>query len=143
MGVQYTKKLDHICLLNILLIYLDIGVVFLITIWLIVSFSREFPKFQLKICTFYFHMEAYYVPIMSRLLETTMTTKTKLTQLYIDETTLQRRKEIRLWLKQYFQTFRNYLLFSFCSIILLLYLCMFFYFSKLICRVSCSANKGY
>ena len=99
MGVQYTKKLDHICLLNILLIYLDIGVVFLITIWLIVSFSQEFPQFQLKICTFYFHMEAYYAPIMSQLLETTMTTKTKLTQLYIDETTLQRRKEIRLWLK--------------------------------------------
>ena len=36
---------------------------------------------------------------MPPLSETTMTTKTKLTKSYIDQTTLQRRKEIRLRLK--------------------------------------------
>ena len=44
---------------------------------------------------------------MLPLLQTTMITKTKLAEIYIDEATLQRREKIRLPLKLYFQTFRN------------------------------------
>ena len=62
--------------------------------------------------------------------KTTVTSKTTLTQLCKDQATLPRNKKIRLLLKQHFQTFRNYLLFSLSTEVLLFYVHMLLYVLK-------------